>query len=140
MESGTLKAPEGPLADRLLVLGQDLLALFKEYPPAWVSLEKIFLGKNVQSAFVLGHVRGLVLYHAREFGAQVKEYAPKSMKKGVTGYGDASKDQVQRALMTLLQRQGVISLDASDALGLAYYLGMDQHFWAIMGTQRLEAP
>lgn len=138
VESGIIKPPQTTLAERLLALGQDLEALFQEYPPEWLSLEKIFLGKNPQSAFVLGHVRGLVLYCAGRAGAQVQEYAPKSMKKRVTGYGDAAKPQVQRALMALLQLRGAISLDASDALGLAFCLGVDRALWSVAPPEKRE--
>jgi crossover junction endodeoxyribonuclease RuvC len=138
IEAGVLKPPEGDLADRLLVLGQDLESLFRDYPPAWVALEKIFLGKNIQSAFVLGHVRGLVLHAARRAGAQVAEYAPRSMKKGITGYGEASKGQVQGALMAMLGLKGAIPLDASDALGLGFHLGLDKKLWTVGKENHLE--
>lgn len=50
----------------------------------------------------------------------ITEYAPRRVKQAVTGHGSASKEQVARMLMSLLQLQEMPDLlDASDALAVA---------------------
>lgn len=50
----------------------------------------------------------------------ITEYAPRKVKQAVTGNGHASKEQVGRMLMTLLQFSTLPEqLDATDALAVA---------------------
>lgn len=124
LDHGVLKLPGNQaFLDRLVQAGQQLAQVVGRYEPDAVVVEKIFVGKNVDSAFKLGHVRGLCLFQAGQFGAQVFEYAARSVKKGVTGHGGASKEQVRMLLNSILGIPINTSLDASDALGLAYYHG-----------------
>lgn len=106
---------------RLRDLGDCLASLIKKYSPEAIVVEKIFLGKSAQSAFQLGHARGVVLAEAARSGAIVYEYATRVVKKGVTGSGGASKEEVQRVLQKLLQIATLVNFDASDALALALY-------------------
>lgn len=88
-------------------------------------IENIFLGKNADSAFKLGHIRGICLMFASKSQSEIIEYAAKTVKKGITGSGAASKEQVQMLLYALLGLRGAVAssekIDASDALSLAYY-------------------
>ena len=56
---------------------------------------------------------------AASFGLDVFEYAPMKVKQAVTGYGNASKDQVQKMVKALLKSSEEASPDASDALATA---------------------
>jgi len=104
---------------RMLQLGTAFQELMQKYQPDSVAIEKIFLGKNADSAFKLGHARGVVMYEAARGGASVFEYATRLVKKGVTGDGGASKEQVQAVLQALLRLPKIDRLDASDALAMA---------------------
>lgn len=110
--------------DRLVQLGQYFDELCLKYKPDVVVIEQIFLGKNADSAFKLGHARGVCMFHSLNRGAEVVEYATRVVKKTVTGHGGAEKEQVQRALEKLLQVQIEGAIDASDALALAYHHGV----------------
>lgn len=110
---------DGAFPDRMLELGSAFREIMEKYKPQHVAIEKIFLGKNADSAFKLGHARGVVMYEAMRGGAQVYEYATRVVKKGVTGDGGASKEQVQAVLKALLRLQKIERLDASDALAMA---------------------
>lgn len=92
---------------------------FDTYQPATVSVEQIFLGKNADSAFKLGHIRAVALLMAAQRQCSLGEYAPRSVKKTVTGDGGAEKEHVRRVVFQTL---GIVSdarHDASDALALA---------------------
>lgn len=111
--------PEAGFPKRMLQLGTAFQEIMKKYHPTHVAIEKIFLGKNADSAFKLGHARGVVMYEAVCGGAEVFEYATRLVKKGVTGDGAASKEQVQAVLKALLRLPKIERLDASDALAMA---------------------
>lgn len=112
---------EKNFSSRLATLGQSMKELIQKYKPTDLSIEKIFLGKNADSAFKLGHSRGVVLYEATVAGCEVYEYATRSVKKGITGRGAAEKEDVRAVLEVLLKLGRIQHLDASDALALACY-------------------
>jgi len=109
------------LSERLLILSNCLQELFQKYEPQIVAVEKIFLGKNADSAFKLGHARGVVMMEAEKANAEIYEYATRLVKKGIAGKGSADKEEVRRTLMRLLGLKKIDKLDASDALALALY-------------------
>lgn len=102
-------------------LGEALESLLAKYKPQQVVIEKIFLGKNADSAFKLGHARGVAMYEAAKTEAHVVEYATRVVKKGIVGNGGASKEDVQSCLQRLLKIKAIERLDASDALALATF-------------------
>ncbi|MEN0058439.1 MAG: crossover junction endodeoxyribonuclease RuvC [Bdellovibrio sp.] len=104
---------------RMKELGSAFREVMEKYRPHQVIIEKIFLGKNADSAFKLGHARGVVMYEAGLGGADVYEYATRVVKKSVTGTGSASKEEVQAILKALLNLQSIQRMDASDALAMA---------------------
>jgi crossover junction endodeoxyribonuclease RuvC len=102
-------------------LGEGLREILQKYQPQQVVIEKIFLGKNADSAFKLGHARGVAMYEAANQNCQVLEYATRVVKKGITGNGGASKDEVLSCLLRLLKIKAISRIDASDALALAVF-------------------
>lgn len=116
-----LLADEADFAARLLALSDSLQMIMKKYKAQHVIIEKIFLGKNADSAFKLGHARGVAIVEAARAGAEVFEYATRVVKKGVAGSGAATKEQVQLALKTQLRINQIANMDASDALAMAVY-------------------
>jgi crossover junction endodeoxyribonuclease RuvC len=108
------------LPERLRVLHLQLNELFTLHPVKSAAIEKIFFGKNVDSAFKLGHARGVCLLAAALNGVAVAEYAARYVKKCVTGSGAASKEQVQTMIFSQLRIQPKeLAFDATDALSLA---------------------
>ncbi len=106
---------------RMRELGLSFAEVMQKYRPQHVVIEKIFLGKNVDSAFKLGHARGVIMYEAGKLSAVVYEYATRSVKKGITGNGGASKEEVQTILKAILKVPTINRIDASDALAMACY-------------------
>lgn len=112
---------EESLSLRLKVLSEGMQTLLAKYKPAHVVVEKIFLGKNADSAFKLGHARGVVLAEAAKAGAEVHEYATRVVKKAIAGKGSAEKEQVKFMVEKLLGLDQIDKIDASDALAMALY-------------------
>lgn len=122
IDYGVLKFdPEVVLTDRLQSIGLGVRELFEKYRPDHLSLEKLFLGKNADSAFKMGHARGVVIYESLLANCQVYEYATRVVKKGITGNGGAEKEHVRLVVRNMLQIGPVKSLDASDALAMACF-------------------
>ena len=90
LDYGVLKFnAEAGLTERLHEIGLGVQELFKRFKPDHLSLEKIFLGKNADSAFKLGHARGVIIYEALIADCEVHEYATRVVKKGIVGNGAA---------------------------------------------------
>ncbi len=116
-----LLADEASFAHRLLALSDSLSMILKKYEAKHVIVEKIFMGKNPDSAFKLGHARGIALAEAARAGTQLFEYSTREVKKGVAGSGASTKEQVQISLKTILRLGQIANMDASDALAMAVY-------------------
>lgn len=122
IDYGVLKFdPEIALTERLQSIGEGVRELLEKYKPDHMSLEKIFLGKNADSAFKMGHARGVVIYESLLANCQVYEYATRVVKKGITGNGGSEKEHVRLVVRNMLNIGPVKSLDASDALAMACF-------------------
>jgi len=117
--SGTVKSPDGSLADRLKKIFVSVGEIVAQYQPDIVSIETVFMARNAGSALKLGHARSAALCATFAFDVEVFEYAPRAIKQAVVGTGAASKEQVQHMVTALLQLDGVPSTDAADALAAA---------------------
>jgi len=117
---GTIAASASvALAARLSAIYRSLQKIIERYEPTAVSLEKVFFSRNVQSALKLGQARGVALLAAAEREIGVVEYSAAEVKMAVVGYGQATKEQVQRMVSALLCLRGPIRADAADALAAA---------------------
>jgi crossover junction endodeoxyribonuclease RuvC len=111
-----------PLELRLCQIYDGLTELLQEHRPNSLALEDIFLSINVQTAFILGQVRGVVLLAAAQAGVPIHLYPPLTVKKAVVGYGQATKVQVKMMVENLLGLT-VAGEHAADALavGVCHY-------------------
>jgi len=107
------------LPRKLIAIHRVLAERCAEWAPDTLALEKSFVGRNVQSAFRLGEVRGVTMLVAATLGLLVAEYSPAEVKLAVTGTGAAEKPQVARAVVRELALATALRPDAADALALA---------------------
>ncbi len=121
-------------------MGIEVSSLIQSFKPDIVVVERIFLGKNADSAFKLGHIRGVCLFGAAQAGAQIVEYAARSVKKGITGNGAAEKEQVQMIVFAALGIKGPAQMDASDALALAFYHARNMEVESVMSRAGSRRP
>ena len=84
-----------------------------------MAVEDLFNAKNARSSLILGHARGVILLAGAQAGLAVAEYAPREIKKALTGNGAAAKEQVRFMVMRLLGLREEPPLDQSDALAVA---------------------
>jgi crossover junction endodeoxyribonuclease RuvC len=90
-------------AERLRVIGYELASIIKEHGPNALAIEKLFFNQNVTTALKVAEARGVVLYEAARAGLSVHEYSPQDVKIAVTGYGKASKTDVERMVEKLVE-------------------------------------
>ena len=117
----TLKInPKLQLAERLVQIHSKMDKIIAEYKPDIAVVETIFYGKNIKSAFTLGHARGVILLALAQYNIEIVEYSPREVKKSVVGNGNASKEQVAymvHKILTLSTKPK--TEDAADALAIA---------------------
>ncbi len=108
------------LSERLLQIRNAIRDVILKYKPDVASVESIFYGKNIKSAFTLGHARGVILLALAEQNIPIYTYSPREVKKSVVGNGNASKEQVQYMVTRFLNlKNQPKSEDAADALANA---------------------
>jgi crossover junction endodeoxyribonuclease RuvC len=107
-----------PLRLKNIFIG--LSEVVARYRPDQFAIETAFYGKNAQSALKLGHARGAALLAAVTRDIPASEYSPREVKKAIVGRGNASKQQVQYMVKSMLRLTTVPRLyDISDALAVA---------------------
>lgn len=112
--------PAAPLPDRLRWLRDELGALLDELQPDVVVVEQVFFQVNVRTAMAVGQASGLALAEAAGRGCVVVQYTANEVKQALVGYGNATKEQVQRMVAAVLGLDQVPRpADAADALALA---------------------
>jgi len=95
--------------------------LIKDFEPDEVAIENPFYAQNIKTAITLGQVRGAALVAVASHNCSLHEYSPLEIKKAVTGYGQADKNQVRMMVKTLLNiKDEKLETDASDALATAF--------------------
>ena len=122
VEQGAIATRRGAeLPERLGVIHEGLREVIARTRPQAIAVETPFAGKNVNSLIQLAHARGVVLLAARAAELEIFEYAPRSVKSAVVGYGGAEKEQVAKMVRMLIPGCGTVrmSADATDALAIA---------------------
>ena len=115
---------DAPLPSRLLELYDSLSEVFSETKPEVVAVEKLFFAKNITTGIAVAEARGVVLLVAEQNRLPVYEYTPNEIKKTLTGYGSASKAQMQEMVkMELSLEKKPKPDDAADALAAAITCG-----------------
>jgi crossover junction endodeoxyribonuclease RuvC len=121
VECGVVETPSGqPLPERLVILFQELNEVIRRHAPTEVAIEELFFSKNVKTGIDVGQARGVTVLVCAQNGLKVAEYKPVEIKLAVTGYGAATKSQVQKMVQTLLNVRDLSARDdAFDALAVA---------------------
>ena len=117
--SGTIRAAGTDFAARLRDIYAGVAAVMDTYRPDEISIERVFVSRNVSSALKLGQARGAALAATFAHPVPVFEYAAREVKLSVVGTGAAEKVQVQKMVTVLLGLRGRLAADAADALAIA---------------------
>ncbi|MFH1223947.1 MAG: crossover junction endodeoxyribonuclease RuvC [Pseudomonadota bacterium] len=91
----------------------------KDHKVEAVCIEDVFVSINSRSALKLGQGRGAAIAAAVDSGLEVFEYTPREIKKSVSCYGAASKDQVAHMVGMLVGVKNIKPFDATDAIAVS---------------------
>ena len=118
-----------PIAERLNEIQTQLRPILREHSPKILALESAFFGSNARSALRIGEARGVVLMLAAEFGLQVYEIPPATVKLRIAGNGQASKEQVLNLVKAHLRDNNFSpeTEDESDAVAIALTAFFDRN-------------
>lgn len=121
VDGGVIKTTVGDeAAPRLLELYASLKELIRELTPDAAAVEKLFFAQNVTTAMTVSQARGVILLALAEADIPIYEYTPLQIKMAMTGYGRASKAQIQEMVRVQLRlKKKPTPDDAADALAVA---------------------
>lgn len=107
-------------SERLLEIFNDLQTIVKTYQPDVCAIEKLFFFRNYTTVMPVAHARGVILLVLQQFGVPVYEYTPIQVKQILTGYGRATKKEVEQMVKISLGVETLPKLDDTvDAIAIA---------------------
>jgi len=121
IRAGTIEtSPSNTVEARLAELYVELNSLLDDLQPDAVVVEKVFFMRNAKTAIPVAQASGIAVGVAGSRGIPVRQFTSQEMKLAVTGYGAASKEQIQGMVASLCSlSQPPKPADAADALALA---------------------
>ena len=106
---------------RLLEIGQDFEFLLQKYKPDVAVVEDLFFFKNAKTVIQVAQSRGVILYLLTKYHVKVISKTPLQVKQTLTGYGRATKRQVQEMVKKIYRLDKIPQPDdAADALAIAW--------------------
>jgi len=118
VEAGVITTPaEELLPQRLKIIYDEVRGLIAEFQPDEAAVEELYFAKNAKTAISVAQARGVILLAACEL--PVTSYTPLQVKLQITGFGRATKGQIQGMVTRLLGlKTGPKPDDAADALAI----------------------
>lgn len=108
-----------PTSERLFEIFKAFQSLIKTHKPDYLAIEELFFFKNQKTFVRVLESRGVVLVVGEKNKVQICEYTPLQIKQCLTGYGRASKSQIQEMVKVQLGLKSIPKPDdAADALAI----------------------
>lgn len=125
------------IQDKLAELFYQITRLVTTHRPSVMVVEAGFSRYHLMTQR-LAEARAICCLVAGKYNMEYHEYPPKSVKKYVTGYGNASKEQMIDAVRQIYNIKSDLSPDESDALGLGLYFFAKIREKSILESSRLD--
>ena len=121
IDYGTIKTDKTlPFDERLFHLYTQLNTILATFNPDTAAIERLFFQKNTKTAIDIAKTIGMLLLTLKLAGIQAYEYTPTQVKLAITGYGRATKNQIQLMIQKLMHiKESPQPDDAADALAIA---------------------
>lgn len=122
IDFGAIYTPkEKNIPHRLEMIYDGMIALLDKYKPDAVALEELFFNTNTTTGINVAQARGVILLAClQKVGDRLYEYTPLQVKQAMTGYGKATKQQIQFMVQRFLNLKTKPKPDdAADGLALA---------------------
>lgn len=109
------------LENRLVYIFQSIKEVIEIHLPKHMAIENTYTNANSATSLELAHARAASIIATRSMGLEVYYYQAKTIKKSVTGSGNADKESVKKLLMMRIQGvTDVKSKDSIDAIAVAF--------------------
>ena len=128
------------LPDRLKQIRRELAAVIECHKPSLLAIEELYFVKFAVSIASTAQARGVILLTAAEYGLEIVEYNPRAVKMAMTGFGSASKIQMQSMLQQHFRLKELPRPDdAADALAIALCHVQTRHEFKVPSTRKSRA-
>ena len=112
--------PTSTPSKRLSQIYRHLVKVAQKFKPHAAAVEDLFFNTNAKTAMKVGEARGVILVALQQQKVPIFHYTPLQVKNAITGYGRASKTQIQKMVKTILKLDHIPkSDDAADAIAVA---------------------
>lgn len=106
--------------ERLLDIFNDMCTIVEKYRPDCASIEKLYFFKNQKTIIPVAEARGVILTALQKYNIPIYEYTPIEVKQVLTGYGRATKKEVESMVRLSLNTDTLPKLDDTvDAIAIA---------------------
>ena len=119
--SGSIRTDkELSVPKRLAEIMGDVKQLIELYQPDVVSVEDLFFFKNQKTIIPVAQARGVILAVIESLNVPIYEYTPMQVKQVLTGYGRATKKEVEDMVKLVITNKELPKLDDTvDAIAIA---------------------
>ena len=117
LNSGRKSDPKLFGADRLIFIRDCIKNILAKYNVEYLVIEGYSFGSRGSSIFDLGEIGGAVRVLAHDLKIPVEVVPPKTLKKYITGNGNASKEEMSEAVLKKYSKSFKTS-DETDAFSL----------------------
>ncbi len=121
LHSGSIQTAKGERESaRLLEIFNDITYIIEKYNPDVCAIEKLFFFRNQTTVMPVAHARGVILTVLEQHNVPIFEYTPMEVKQILTGYGRASKKEVEQMVKISLDSEKLPKLDDTiDSIAIA---------------------
>jgi crossover junction endodeoxyribonuclease RuvC len=103
VDAGVIRTTIGDdTASRLVELYDAMIEILDELKPDVAAVETLFFAQNVTTAMTVSQARGVILLALAQAKIPIYEYTPLQIKMAMTGYGRATKAQIQEMVRVQL--------------------------------------
>ena len=106
--------------ERLLQVYKDLSELISKFKPIAIATETLIFSKNIKTASKISEVRGIIQLLTAMNNLKYVEFSPLQVKSAITGYGRASKKQIEKSIKLILKLSDIDYIDdVIDAIAIS---------------------
>ena len=120
--SGSIQTPKGERESaRLLEIFNDMTSIVEKYKPDVCAIEKLFFFSNQTTSYACCSCKRSYFNRAlKNLEFQFMKYTPMEVKQILTGYGRASKKEVEQMVKIALESEKLPKLDDTvDSIAIA---------------------
>ncbi len=106
--------------NRLSEIYKDMKDIIEKYSPEIAGLETLLFLRNVTTAMKVSEARGVIILSLNDCGIKILNITPLQVKSSISGYGRASKTQIQENVKIICGLDEIPKPDdAADAIAVA---------------------